>query len=194
MDYTLVRSKRRTLSIQVRSDGVIVRAPLRVSRREIESFVSAHEKWIERQKLKRERESAEAAGAVTLTKEELAGLYERAREHLPLRAEHFAGILGESYGRVTIRCQSSRWGSCSAKRNLNFNCLLMLAPPQVIDAVAAHEVCHLREMNHSPRFYELLEGLCPDYREADRWLRENGRLLLARAPRNNKCNNNTNIH
>ena len=161
--------------------GVIVRAPLRVSKREIDSFVRSREQWINKRLAERERIREQAACLPPLTRTELDELYERARELLPERAGYFAGQLGESFGRVTIRCQSTRWGSCSAKRNLNFNCLLMLAPPAVIDAVAAHEVCHLREMNHSPRFYELLLRLCPDYRESDKWLKENGRLLLARA-------------
>lgn len=183
MEYILIRSKRRTISAQVSDEGVVVRAPLRVPKREIDAFVRAHEQWIERQCAKREQQKAEAAAVQPLTALELESLYQLAGELLPERAGYYAGLLGESFGRVTIRCQSTRWGSCSAKRNLNFNCLLMLAPPVVIDAVAAHEVCHLREMNHSPRFYELLLSVCPDYREADKWLKENGRLLLARAPR-----------
>lgn len=183
MEYELIKSRRRTIAVQVTDKGIIVRAPLRTSRRAADAFVQKHEQWINTQLKKREQRRAESAGAVRLTAAELGELYRRAREVIPARAAHYAALLGERYGRVTIRCQRTRWGSCSTKRNLNFNCLLMLAPPEVIDAVAAHEVCHLREMNHSARFYELVLGLCPDYRRWDKWLRENGRAILDRAPR-----------
>ena len=117
-----------------------------------------------------------------MSQQELDALYARAKEVIPARVRAYAGRLGVDYGRVTIRCQRSRWGSCSAKRNLSFNCLLMLAPDEVIDAIVAHEVCHLKEMNHSDRFYALVLALYPDYHRWNRWLKDNGRLLLARVP------------
>ena len=182
MDYKLIRSRRRTVSVEVGDSGVIVRAPMRFTRAQADGFVKKHEQWIER-KLSRQRELNEAArNAPKLSAGEMDELYKRAKEYIPARAAYYADLLGESYGRVTIRCQRTRWGSCSLKRNLNFNCLLMLAPEGVIDSVAAHEVCHLREMNHSERFYSLLLSICPDYREHNRWLKEHGRELLARVP------------
>ena len=182
MDYQLIKSRRKTIAIQITDSGVVVRAPMRTSRRESDAFVKKHEDWIKKHLIQHEERRAQAACADKLSPAELKGLYERARELLPARARYFAGLLGESCGRVTIRCQHTRWGSCSTKRNLSFNCLLMLTPPEVIDSVVVHEVCHLREMNHSARFYELVLGLCPEYKRWDRWLKDNGRLLLARLP------------
>lgn len=182
MDYTLIKSRRRTIAVQVSDKGVIVRAPLRTSRREADVFVRQHEDWIKKQIEKRGRQKAEADGAQKLTPDEIAALYERAREYLPGRVQYYTSLLGETCGRITVRCQRTRWGSCSTKRNLNFNCLLMLTPPEVIDAVVVHEVCHLREMNHSAVFYAHVLRLCPDYRRWDKWLKDNGRLLLARLP------------
>ena len=95
---------------------------------------------------------------------------------------YYAPQIGVDYGRITIRCQRTRWGSCSAKGNLNFNCLLMLAPPEVLDSVVVHELCHRREMNHSPRFYALVLRVFPDYHRWDRWLKDNGPALMARIP------------
>ena len=95
---------------------------------------------------------------------------------------YYAPIVGVSYGRITIRSQRSRWGSCSSNGNLNFNCLLMLVPPGVLDSVVVHELCHRKEMNHSPRFYAEVLRVLPDYRERDRWLKENGAMLMARLP------------
>lgn len=188
MNYQLIRSRRRTISVQVTDGEVVVRAPMRTSRREADAFVERHEDWIAKQLKKNEQ--MRAAAPEPLTTDELAALYAKARQVLPARARYYAERLGVSFGRIAIRCQRTRWGSCSTKHNLNFNCLLMLTPPEVIDAVVVHEVCHLREMNHSARFYALVLSLCPDYRRLDGWLRENGRLLLARVP-NGKAAANT---
>ena len=95
-------------------------------------------------------------------------------------SRNYAEKLGVSYGRITIRNQRSRWGSCSGKGNLNFNCLLMLAPPEVLDSVVVHELCHLRQMNHSERFYAEVLRVFPDYWRCHRWLKENGGALMQR--------------
>ena len=92
-------------------------------------------------------------------------------------------MVGTDYGRVTIRCQRTRWGSCSAKGNLNFNCLLLLAPPEALDSVVVHELCHRKHMNHSAAFYAEVLRVFPDYRKWNGWLREHGAALLARVPR-----------
>ena len=183
MEYTLIRSRRKTTAVEIKDGRVIVRAPVRFTRAEADALVKKHERWIAEKLSQQKRLMSAAEQAEKLSQNELRELYERAAACLPALAEHYAGLLGESFGRVTIRCQRTRWGSCSAKRNLNFNCLLMLTPERVIDSVVAHEVCHLREMNHSPRFYELLSKLCPDHRECDEWLKNNGRALLARVSR-----------
>jgi predicted metal-dependent hydrolase len=82
--------------------------------------------------------------------------------------------MGVEYGRITIRMQKSRWGSCSGKGNLNFNCLLMRTPDEIIDYVVVHELCHLKEMNHSPRFWAEVEKIFPDYKERRKWLKDHG--------------------
>jgi predicted metal-dependent hydrolase len=98
---------------------------------------------------------------------------------IPERAAHYAALMGVTYGRITIRAQKTRWGSCSSKGNLSFNCLLMLAPPEVLDSVVVHELCHLRVMNHSERFYAEVLRVFPEYREKHGWLKDNGDMLLA---------------
>lgn len=82
-----------------------------------------------------------------------------------------------------MRCQTTKWGSCTEGGNLSFNAALMLAPREALDSVVVHELCHLKEMNHSPRFYEEVLRVYPDYRRWHAWLSENGSLLLARIPR-----------
>ena len=101
---------------------------------------------------------------------------------LEARVAHFAPLAGVSWGKITIRTQRSRWGSCSAQGNLSFNALLLLTPPEVLDYVVVHELCHRKEMNHSPRFWAEVEKLVPDWKARRLWLRHSGGALMARLP------------
>jgi len=180
MEYELIRSDRKTLGAQIKDGRLIIRAPLRATKADIDRFLEKHRAWVETHLAEsREKERAKAA-VPRLTPEELRALADRALEVIPRRAAYYAPLVGVQYGRITIRNQRTRWGSCSGKRNLNFNCLLMLAPPEVVDSVVVHELCHLKEMNHSPRFYAEVLRVFPDYRKWDKWLKENGAALLAR--------------
>ncbi|MCR4594955.1 MAG: M48 family metallopeptidase, partial [Clostridiales bacterium] len=118
--------------------------------------------------------------AVSLTEEELRLLTKRAKAYIPQRVQLYAKLMDVSYGRISIRTQKSRWGSCSSKKNLNFNCLLMLTPIEVIDSVVVHELSHLRQMNHSKKFYEEIYSVFPDYDKWNKWLKENGSAIMAR--------------
>lgn len=110
----------------------------------------------------------------------LQGWYRaRAREVLAARAAALAPVLGVTYGRVAVRDQQTRWGSCSSGGNLNFNWRLILAPPPILDYVVVHELAHRRELNHSPRFWALVAAHCPDYRARQDWLKEHGAALMA---------------
>ena len=106
-----------------------------------------------------------------------AFLSEMALAHIRSRIEYYQPRTGGEFGRVTIRAQRSRWGSCSSKHNLNFNWRLILAPPQCLDYVVIHELCHLTEFNHSPRFWALVEAQMKDYMTWKDWLRLNGKAL-----------------
>ncbi len=101
----------------------------------------------------------------------------QAKTHIPHRAAELARQHGFQYGRITIKGQSTRWGSCSSQRNLNFNWRLMLAPPAAVDYVILHELCHLKEMNHSRRFWSLVGHYCPDYKQWVQWFKINGDRL-----------------
>ena len=129
----------------------------------------------------RVRSARASAGTLApLTDEELRQLSHQAAQDIPLRVAMYAERIGVSYGRITIRHQRTRWGSCSTKGNLNFNCLLMLTPPEVIDYVIVHELCHRKEMNHSARFWALVAAVLPDYAQQKRWLREHGGVIIGR--------------
>ena len=106
-------------------------------------------------------------------------LKQMARDRLAARSAHHADRLGRSYGRLSLRDTRSRWGSCSSKGDLMFSWRLIMAPPAVLDYVAAHEVAHLVEMNHSPAFWAVCAKLCPGYEHHRAWLRSQGASLLA---------------
>jgi len=104
------------------------------------------------------------------------------REIILARVGHWASVLNLEYGRVFVKDQRTLWGSCSGRRNLNFNWRLAAAPPEALDYVVIHELCHLREMNHSKRFWDLVRAACPDYKARRKWLRDNSALVRNPAP------------
>lgn len=106
-----------------------------------------------------------------------AFLKNTARVRLMAASDQYAAALGVSYGRLTLRDTRSRWGSCSSAGNLMYSWRLIMAPPVVLDYVAAHEVSHLVEMNHSPAYWAVVSRIFPDYKAPRKWLRENGAHL-----------------
>ena len=182
MDYELRRSNRKSIGLEVTEDGLIVRAPRHASVREIERIIAAHQGWIDKGMARRERIRLKAREAGLLTEEDIRRLAKEAKDYIPGRVSYYAGQLGVHPGRITIRHQKTRWGSCSARQNLNFNCLLMLMPAEVIDSVVVHELCHILEMNHSPRFYEHVLRVFPDYHRHHGWLKAHGPEIMARMP------------
>ena len=156
----------------------MVRAPNRLPRREIDAFLENKAHWIQSHLQKNSRNHA----VKKLTEPELISLAALSKQVLSEKTAHFAPAVGVTWGRITIRAQRTRWGSCSSKGNLNFNCLLMLTPEYVQDYVVVHELCHRKEMNHSGKFWAEVKRVLPDYETAKLWLKENGTSLMARLP------------
>lgn len=181
MEFTIIRSNRKSVAIQINPDLTItVRAPYRFPENEIKRFVKEKESWIQKHlmKMKERKEKYEKLGMHPLTADEIQKLAQKAVEYIPKRVEYFAKIIGVTYGRITIRNQKTRWGSCSSKGNLNFNCLLMLTPPEIIDYVVVHELCHRKQMNHSKDFWKEVEKILPDYKESVSWLKNEGSMIM----------------
>ncbi len=182
METRIVRSARKSFALELKPEGLVVRAPSWASDRQIQDFIERHREWIHRAEARQEQRQKELGGLPPLTGEELRALAEKALTVIPERVAFYAPQIGVTYGRITIRCQKTRWGSCSAKGNLNFNCLLMLAPGEVIDSVVVHELCHRKVMDHSSRFYAEVLRVFPDYRRCHGWLKEHGEAILRRMP------------
>ena len=180
MSIEVIRSRRKTLCAEIQQGRLIVRAPLRSSDQEIRRFLEEKQQWIQKHLAQSQaREEAKKLIPV-LTEEEIRFLMQQAKMLIPQRVSYYARLLGVTYGRITVRCQRTRWGSCSSSGNLSFNCLLMLAPRDVVDSVIVHELCHRKHMNHSDAFYAEVLRVFPDYRAQNGWLKKNGPLLMAR--------------
>ena len=182
-EITLIRSRRKSLAIEITPElQVVVRAPARMPVREINAFVQEKDDWIRAhlQQMAEKKRLREQYREQALSKEELQELATQAMKLIPQKVHYYAQIIGVTYGRITIRNQRTRWGSCSGKGNLNFNCLLLLMPEEVLDYVVVHELCHRKEMNHSARFWEEVEKILPDYRQRGKWLKDNGGRIMDR--------------
>lgn len=167
MDYELVRSRRRTASLEVTKEcKVLVRAPLRMPRREIDAFVASHRTWVEKQLAKRRAQPV----LPEPTAEEVAALKERARLLIEPRVARYAARMGLRPAGVRITAARTRYGSCSAVNRLCFSCFLAECPEEAVDLVVVHELCHIVHKNHGPQFYALLESVLPDWRERKRLL------------------------
>lgn len=168
-DYTLIRSSRKTLALEVSREGeVIVRAPIRASRGDIERFVEKHEAWLEKA-LARQSERREKHPEPTA--EEQKELIKRAREILPAKIEKYAALMGAAPTGVKITSAAKRFGSCSGKNSLCFSWRLMSYPEAAIDYVVVHELAHIKHKNHGREFYAFIESVLPDYKEREKLLR-----------------------
>ena len=178
------RSKRKSAAIKITADmQIVVFVPLYVSDNEIEKMVISKSKWIDKHMLKVQSTIDERSKLEKITFEQVKELADQAVEYIPKRVKYYAEKENFVYNKITIKNLVSRWGSCSTKGNLNFNCLLMLTPDYVIDYIVVHELCHLREMNHSEKFWAEVEKIMPDYQRAELWLKQNGGNLISRMRR-----------
>lgn len=180
----VIRSKRKTLAIEIRPDmRVVVRAPEKIPQNEIIKFVEEKQNWIKKHLVQmyfKAEEIKKQKKEPALTNADIEKLCQKALSVIPDKVKYYAEIMGVTYGRITIRNQKTRWGSYSSKGNLNFNCLLMLMPDKVLDYVVVHELCHLKQMNHSKKFWMEVERYMPDYQNYKKWLNENGGALIER--------------
>lgn len=169
MEYTILRSNRRTLALEVKRDGSVwVRAPFVCRTGEIEKFVCSHQKWIEKARLRQSKRTDPAE----LSEAEIAALRQKAKEILPERVRYFSELTGLSPVSVKITSAKTRFGSCSGKNAICFSLYLMRFSDKAIDYVVLHELAHIKYKNHSAAFYSYIERFMPDYKTYIKELRK----------------------
>lgn len=169
------RAHSRALRLSVASGGrVTLTMPKRLSLRAAEEFLRSQKDWI----LAAYRRALAHPRRLLMEgdEEEYRSHKEEARRRITERVVHYATIYGVTPRRIAIRNQRTRFGSCSAQGNLNFNYRLIFLPPALFDYVIVHELCHLRELNHSPRFWALVARTIPDYQVRKRELQAFARV------------------
>ncbi|MGN0393128.1 MAG: M48 family metallopeptidase, partial [Bariatricus sp.] len=165
-------------AVEVRQDGsVLVRAPRNCPQSRIDTFLKEKQAWILSKVEEQKERDADSMKIQPLSEAEQRLYRDKARDIFEQKVSYYARMMGVSYGRIAIRDQKTRWGSCSGEGNLNFNWRLIFAPAGVLDYVVVHELAHRKEMNHSPRFWRVVEDTMPEYRKYQKWLKENGRGL-----------------
>lgn len=172
------RSLRTTISLTVKQDKIIVRAPLFSSDVSIETFLKKESSWLDKKLAK--FEERKKYNLPLLTKKEIKALKDIASVVIKEKVEYYSLVLDVDYGKITIRQQKTLWGSCSSNGNLSFNCLLMLTDDEIINYVVVHELAHRKYMNHSKEFYHEIENVLPNYKVQQKWLKDNGWKFFAR--------------
>ena len=168
MKYNVIYSDRKTVNISVKDGNVIIKAPRRIKKEELLRIIEKHKAWIDKAVI-REREKREKYE--TLDENEIKALKKSAREYLTEKCEYFSNLMGLKYNRITITSAKTRFGSCTTQKNISFSYRLMLYPEPAREYVVVHELAHLIEMNHSKKFYAIIEKYLPDYQERKKLLK-----------------------
>ena len=172
-EYELKRSKRKSISVEIsREAKVVVRAPLKMKKADIEEFLQSKSEWIDKHLYAMKENLSKMPQK--LSEAEKNELKKNAKIVITRRVEYYAKRMRVTYSRISVKLQKTRFGSCSNKDNLNFNALVALMPSDVLDYVIVHELSHLKQMNHSPAFWKEVEKIIPDYKTKRKWLKENG--------------------
>ncbi|MBQ7667854.1 MAG: M48 family metallopeptidase [Clostridia bacterium] len=163
MEYEIIKSKRKTLSICIKKDGsVVVKSPRFVTKKYIDNFVKEHTDWIEKT---RKKVLTVKQNKLELSATQISKLKEKALLVLPERIKFYAQKLNVKPQKVVIGNAKSYWGYCDRQNNLNFSCRLMLASDSTIDYVVVHELSHIIHHNHSKAFWNEVSKIIPDYKE-----------------------------
>lgn len=179
--YIIQKSRRRSISVSVLPDNrVLVKAPYGTAERTVQEFLLSKKSWITKHIQKQNSQNEKAQELGLLSDEEIRKIRRQAKKIIPERVGYWAKQISVTYGKISIRLQSTRWGSCSANGNLSFNCLLVIMPEEILDSVVVHELCHRKHMNHSKEFYEEIYRFFPDYERCNKWLKENGGVYMKR--------------
>lgn len=163
----IIRSDRKTISVEISPElEVIVRAPKRMKQRDIDRFIDDHREWIEKHIELRKQRSKNRPPEPTLT--EIECLKNKAKEILPKKVFFFSELMNVEPKGVKITSAKKRLGCCSSDNRICFSYRVMQYPDDIIDYVVIHELAHIKEHNHSGRFYDVVKRYCPDYKDRER--------------------------
>ncbi len=161
MDYNIVYSSRKSISLTVKDGKLTVRAPRGVKKTKIEELVHNNRDWI----LRAIDRSLKVRDQYEVSHDEELALRKAAKKELKKKADYYATLMGLKYGRLTITGAKTRFGSCSSKGNISFSFHLMRYPESAIDYVVVHELAHVVHLNHSAAFWSVVSSVFPDYKE-----------------------------
>lgn len=163
LHYELIRAQKKSISLSLNKEGTpIVRAPLRMPKHEIDAFVAKHNDWLVKQ-LERFEQNHENIHSISSS--EIALLKKTGYDIIQRKVAHYSAIMNLAPTGIKITSANSRYGSCNHKNSLCFSYMLLLQENSFIDYVVVHELAHIKEKNHSPRFYAIIERYMPDYKE-----------------------------
>ena len=183
LTYIIKKSRRRSISVTItKKCEVLVKAPYGINEEYVHKFLNSKHSWIVKHIESQQQQNEKVCSLGKFSASQIAEMKKQARKIIPERVDYYAKIAGITYKRIFIRLQKTRWGSCSNDGNLNFNCLLVMMPSEVLDSVVVHELIHRHHMNHSKAFYDEVISLFPEYKKWDKWLRVNGGIYQARVP------------
>ena len=169
MKITVKYSKRKTISLEItRNAEILVRAPIGLSNKRIEEFISSHSDWI---RIHLEKRRDQIMNHPEPTDDELKELKTAAWRIIPEKVKKYSEIMGIIPEHVSINSAKTRFGSCSDKNRLNFSCRLMSYPDEAVDYVVVHELAHIKHHDHSKQFWALVEEYMPDYKERKKLLK-----------------------
>jgi predicted metal-dependent hydrolase len=176
-------AKARRYILRVKRPACLVATiPRGGSQREAWEFIERSKPWIEQQLAKPalppKTETWFRGEKIPIGSFDVERAKAMAASELVRRTQELAAQTNSQFARITIRSQRSRWGSCSRRRSISLNWRLIQTPPFVVDYIILHELMHLRQMNHSNRFWAEVEKVCPTWREAEKWIRQHGREII----------------
>ena len=167
--YKVIYSKRKTVAISIENCEPVIKAPIGTDEETLKGIVEKHYSWIVKHI---EMQKKKEALFRDLSSDDIKELKKEARKYFAEKTEYYAKKMGIDYGRITITSAQKRFGSCSSQGNISFSYRLMLYPESAREYVVVHELAHRKQMNHSKRFYDIIEAVMPDYKYRKRLLKQ----------------------
>jgi len=178
LETRVIRTRRKTMSLEISDDlKILVRAPKHINEEQVTEFIAKNELWLKKRLTKKILEKKKLKSFKKMLKKDLLACKSSSQEMIDKLLEPLAGEMGVRYKKFRLSNAKKRWGSCNARSSINLSWKLVFAPVNVVRYVLVHELCHIKHLNHSKAFWQEVEKHKPDYKNCQKWLRENNYLL-----------------